>query len=380
MSRACCKTFAFIFLGIIFAVPLFQGVWEKAVEGESLRVLGVFRKVPSEANLRSFEKELEESCKVADWLRPAYRQLRWLLMRDLGDKAVAAADGWAYYGPNIRYLGEGYFKTLKSENPGEDPAATIADFAAQLRRRGIVLLVVPVPSKPSIAPEHLRRGLVPSLDLSVHTRRFMDELRGQGVDVFDLFTPLVREQREHPDRPRLYLAADTHWTGDGVRLAATLLAERVRAMVGADEILPRRNFRRETVTVSRRPDIPRMSRLPGEAGAFPPEKTTAYRVLDEEGEPYADSDESRILLLGDSFLAHLPDRRAGGGGAHRQPGLRATNSACLHRQRRRRVHPRAPGTGAQPGDPAGQAHRDLAFAERDLRFGMKGWAKIALDE
>jgi len=183
MSRALCKTFAFVFLGIIFVVPLFQGIWEKAVEGGSLRVLGVFRKIPSEANLRSFEKELEESSKVADWIRPVYRQLRWLVMRDLGDKAVAAADGWAYYGPNIRYLGEGYFKNLKSENPGEDPAATIADFAAQLRRRGMALLVVPVPSKPSIAPERLRRGLLPSLDLSLHTRRFMDELRGRGIDV-----------------------------------------------------------------------------------------------------------------------------------------------------------------------------------------------------
>jgi hypothetical protein len=380
MSRACCKTFAFIFLGIIFAVPLFQGVWEKAVEGESLRVLGVFRKVPSEANLRSFEKDLEESCKVADWLRPAYRQLRWLLMRDLGDKAVAAADGWAYYGPNIRYLGEGYFKNLKSENPGEDPAATIADFAAQLRRRGIALLVVPVPSKPSIAPERLRRGLTPNLDLSVNTRRFMDELRGQGIDVFDLFTPLVREQRDRFDRPRLYLAADTHWTGDGVRFAATLLAERVRAVVGVDELLPRRNYRREVVTVSRRPDIPRMSRLPGEARAFPPEMTAAYRVLDEAGEPYADSDDSRILLLGDSFsrIYQTDEPEAA--------GLIANLAFELHTPLASIVNDGGASTLVRQ-----ELARNLeilqgkriviwAFAERDLRFGMKGWAKIALDE
>jgi hypothetical protein len=85
---------------------------------------------------------------------------------------------------------------------------------------------VPVPSKPAIAPERLRRGLAPSLALSLHTRRFMSELRGLGVDVFDLFTPFVREQRERPDQPRLYLAADTHWTGDGARLAAELLLHR----------------------------------------------------------------------------------------------------------------------------------------------------------
>jgi len=50
---------------------------EKAVEGESLRVLGVFRKVRARPNLRSFEKELEESCK-SPIARPAYRQLRWM--------------------------------------------------------------------------------------------------------------------------------------------------------------------------------------------------------------------------------------------------------------------------------------------------------------
>jgi hypothetical protein len=295
MSRACCKTFAFIFLGIIFVVPLFQGVWEKAVEGESLRVLGVFRKVPSEANLRSFEKELEESCKVADWLRPAYRQLRWLLMRDLGDKAVAAADGWAYYGPNIRYLGEGYFKNVKSENPGEDPTATIADFAAQLRRRGIALLVVPVPSKPAIAPERLRHGLAPSLDLSVHTRRFMDELRGRGIDVVrSLHAAWCASSRSGPTG-RGCISLRTR-TGQATARASwrrcwpSACAPWWARTSSCPAQLPSRSGDR-----ARRPDIPRMSRLPGEATGVSRPSTTAYRVLDEEGEPYADSDERRFF-------------------------------------------------------------------------------------
>ena len=380
MSRACCKTIVFIFLGIIFAVPIFQGVWETAVEKESPRLLGVFKKLPSEANLRGYEKELEDSSKAADWLRPIFRRLRWLVMRDLGDKAVAAADGWAYYGPNLRYVGEGYFRDGKPEIPGDDPAGTIVDFAAQLRRRGIALLVVPVPSKPSIAPERLRRGLAPSLELSVNTRRFMDDLRGRGIDVFDLFTPFVHEQRERPDRPRLYLAADTHWTGEGARLAATLLAERVRAVVGLEQLLPRINYRREAVTVARRPDIPRMSRLPGEASAFPPEKTVAYRVLDEAGEPYADSDESRILLLGDSFsrIYQTDEPEAAGLIANLAFELKTPLASIVN-------------DGGASTLVRQELARNLellkdkrlviwAFAERDLRFGMKGWEKIVLDE
>ena len=42
---------------------------------------------------------------------------------------MAGADGWAYYGPNIRYLGERYFRDLKSGKPADDPAETVADFA-----------------------------------------------------------------------------------------------------------------------------------------------------------------------------------------------------------------------------------------------------------
>ena len=110
---------------------------------------------------------------MADWLRPAYRQLRWWLMRDLGDKAVAGADGWAYYGPNIRYLGERYFQQSEvRENPRTIRPRPSPTSPHQLARRNISLLVVPMPSKPAVAPERLRRGLAPSLDLSVHTRRF----------------------------------------------------------------------------------------------------------------------------------------------------------------------------------------------------------------
>jgi len=379
MSRACQKTLVFAFLAILFAVPVFQGIWEKAVEGESLRVLGLFKKVPSDANLRAFEKDLEDSSKVAGWLRPVHRQLRWWLMHDLGDKAVAGADGWAYYGPNIQYLGERYFRDLKSAKPADDPAETIADFAHQLAARNIRLLVVPIPTKPSVAPERLRPGLAPSLALSVHTRRFIDELRARGVEVLDLHTAFVNEQREHPDR-HLYLAADTHWTGEGARLAAGLLAARVRALLGPTPLEPKRKYLQKTVTVARRPDIPRMSRLPFEASAFPSENVLAYRVLDETGEPYADDDDAQILLLGDSFsrIYQTDEPEAAGWIANLAFELGTPLTTIVN-----------------DGGASTLVRQELArnldllkgkrlviwtFVERDVRFGMQGWQRIALDE
>jgi hypothetical protein len=375
MSRTCQKAYVFTFLAIIFAVPVFQAIWEKTVEGESVRALGLFKKVPSEANLRAYEKDLEEASKVAGWLRPLHRQLRWWVMRDLGDKAVAGSDGWAYYGPDIHALGEQYFRDLRSFNPADDPVEAIADFQRQLAARNIRLLVVPIPTKPAIAPQHLRGGLEPSLALAAHTRRFMDELRGRGIAVLDLHTPFVNDAAPEP----LYLSADTHWTGRGARWAAHLIAEQVRTMLGTEPLEPRRNYRGELVSVARRPDIPRMSKLPGEASAFPPENTAVYRVLDEKGEPYADDDDAQILVLGDSFsrIYQTDEPTAAGWIANLayELGTPLTTivndggASTLVRQELART-------------PELLEHKRLViwtFVERDLRFGMKGWERIALE-
>jgi hypothetical protein len=379
MSRACNKTAVFAFLAIIFAVPVFQGVWEKAVEHESLRVLGLFKKVPSEANLRAYEKDLEEASKVAGWLRPVHRQLRWWVMRDLGDKAVAGDGGWAYYGPDLEYLGGRYVRDLKSSKPTDDPAEAIADFRDQLARRNIRLLVVPIPTKANVAPGNLRRGLEPSLTLAVHSRRFMDELRARGVEVLNLYAPFVEQQRARLEQ-NLYLAADTHWTGEGARFAAGVLAARVREMLGPTELEPKHKYRRELVTVARRPDIPRMSRLPGEASAFPPESTVAYRVIDESGEPYADDDDSQILLLGDSFSRIYQTDEPGAAGwianLAYELGTPLTTivndggASTLVRQELAR----------SPDLLKGKRLVIWSFVERDLRFGMKGWEKIAIED
>ncbi len=380
MSRTTCKTLVIAFLGMIFAVPVLEAVWEKAVGHETPRVLSLFKKVPTGENLRSFERDLEESSLVAEAMRPIFRQARWLLLRDLGDKAVPGADGWAYYHPDIRYLGEAYFRARKPEAPTDDPAVVIADFAEQLGRRGIHLLIVPVPSKPAIAPEHLRQGLAPSLELAAHTRRFMGELRDLGIDVFDLHAGFVQRRLDKPDGPTLYLAADTHWTGEGVRLAASLLASRVRAAIGAEPLQPSRSYRRQVVTVPRHPDIPRMSRLPGEATAFPKETTTVFRVLDEGGEPYADDDAAQILLLGDSFsrIYQTDEPEAAGLIANLAYELQTPLSSIVN-------------DGGASTLVRQELARNLdllhgkriviwAFAERDLRFGLQGWQQIALEE
>ena len=134
------------------------------------------------------------------------------------------------------------------------------------------------------------------------------------------------------------------------------------------------------MTVLRHPDIPRMSRLPREASAFPPESTVAYRVLDESGEPYSDSDDAQILLLGDSFsrIYQTDEPEAAGLIANLAYELGTPLSSIVNdggastlvRQELART----------PELLDGKRLVIWAFVERDLRFGMKGWQKIALDQ
>ena len=132
------------------------------------------------------------------------------------------------------------------------------------------------------------------------------------------------------------------------------------------------------MTVARRPDIPRMSRLPGEASAFPPESVVVQRVLDENGQPYADDDEAKILVLGDSFSRiYQTDEPTAGGwiaqlafelGTPLTTIVNDGGASTLVRQELAR----------SPELLAGKRLVIWTFVERDLRFGMKGWEKIDL--
>src|SRR5205823_4060342 len=76
-----------------------------------------------------------------------------------------------------------------------DPIPAIVDFHDQLKRRGIDLLLVPVPPKAAIYPEKI----LPDVDLHGETAapflaRFYDELRKRGIDVVDL-SPVFLQNR-----------------------------------------------------------------------------------------------------------------------------------------------------------------------------------------
>ena len=87
--------------------------------------------------------------------------------------------------------------TATSDAKNDDPLSAIIAFRDQLARKGIRLLVVPMPVKPSVYPDKLtRRVLSGGQSFSSHTLELISKLKAAGVEVANLFETFRRAARK----------------------------------------------------------------------------------------------------------------------------------------------------------------------------------------
>lgn len=379
-SRAAHLTLLGIFLALIVVVPVAQAIIDVKVEEESKPFfLTLFTQSPSEKNLRDFEDKLEESSYFEQKVRPFFQYWRYYALRDLGEKALRGDEGWYFYTPGLRYLVEPYFRELTTP-PKTDPVEAIADFRRQLKERGIRLLVVPVPGKASVYPDKLVGGLEPGVAYGDHTARFIGELRKKGVEVLAL-NPVYQAARKARPKEQLYMAADTHWTGAGVKLTAETIAAVVRKQPWYRAHKARTTYTRKTVKLKRRGDIPKMTRIPRQEQLFGEETVTAYQILDAEGELYEDPEaykEAPILLMGDSFsrVFQTDEPESAGMIANLAYELHVPLSSIVNDGGASTLVRQALAQDLEILE--GKKLVIYSFVERDIRFGMKGWPKIEI--
>ena len=140
-----------------------------SVTVEAPRSVSLFSRFPVRKAFRSLESDLESSSWFPQALRPWWQRLRFALLADLGEKAVLGRDGWLFYAPDVRYLVEP-LPPATSHAKNDDPFSAIIAFRDQLSRKGIRLLVVPMPVKPSVYPDKLTRRVAPGgQSFSSHT-------------------------------------------------------------------------------------------------------------------------------------------------------------------------------------------------------------------
>lgn len=364
------------FLAMITVPGPFQFISELR-DGDTPRVLDIFRQPPTARNLHAYEHSLEDSSVVINQLRPPMQYFQWKLLDDAGEKVVVGRHGWLFYRPSVRYLTERQAST--GDGNAEDPLPAIRSFRDQLATRGIRLLIVVVPNKESVYPEMLARQADATVLVCERTRRLLDQLEHHGIEHVNLFDVFRRaRQAESALGSRwLYLAQDSHWSPDGAQLAAAAVAR--RALEG--DIASRGNlaYVERSVTVKRHGDLVQMLQVPQIERALEPELLNCSRVIQSDTEtPYADVPHSRILILGDSFLRIYEQDEPGSAGfiAHLARELRQGLTSLIN-----------------DGGASTIVRRELSrrstllmnkslviweFAEREIRFGTGGWQIVPL--
>ena len=379
-----------LFLSILFAIPVIQGILEIRA-GEKPYLVNLFIHRPTEKNLRKFERELEDRSFIENALRPPMQYLQYLIGRDAGNKAIPGLNGWLFYRPGMDFLTCPYYNDPRIIMPAAgapkqdwDVVAAITDFRDQLKKRGIDLLVVPVPGKASIYPEMLTRRKIDNIEkIPAHTKKLINELRGRNVQVIDLFELFLEEKGKNDTaaKEKMYLPRDTHWTARALRLAAKAIADRVREKEWYRERELVTEYELRDTTVSRYGDIGEMTQIPHNRKLFKIQTTCAYRVFEKKsGKPYRNNKKSPILYLGDSFsrIYQTDTPKSAGIIAHIAYELSMPLKAIVNN-----------------GGASTLVRRQLVrkkrylqntrlviweFVERDIRFGMEGWQLIDLPE
>ena len=305
------------FLGIIFTVPAVQTCIELR-RGQRVQATDVFRTCPTAANLREYERTLEEKSAFQQQFRPQMQRLLFATLHDTGVKAILGRDDWFFFRPDVRYViepgrletdtGSSAWVASSDHSTRRDSAVrAIVRFRDQLRERGIQLLVVPVPGKPSVYPDKLT-GRAAGREVDSPTLALIHDLRGRGVETVDLFSAFRAARRQNAD---LYLARDTHWTPQGAALAAEIVGQRLQQLTWMSP--GSREFTTRTRNITRHGDILDMTQIPGLQRQYPGERVECTQVIDpikgllipvaadRPGTFKYPAQQSSILVLGDSF-------------------------------------------------------------------------------
>ena len=323
--------------------------------------------------LRAFENKVEDENALVLAFRPKYQLAVWNVFNDPGEKVVlGAGEGrWLFYRQDVEFLVQPSPLDVRSAKL-DNPIQAILKFRDQLKAKGVELLVVITPGKPSIYPERLTG--IDGLKLAGHGKAILDSLTKLGLNTVDLYTPLLSAKADDAKLGALYLDDDTHWTPRGAELAAGEIAKKVNAMVDAGQVNigePSMDYVVSDSLADRMGDIGEMSGL-NKFNVFKAQQVTGHVVS-----PFKDDfRKSKILILGDSFSRiYQPDSPVNAGWiAHFAKNIsRPVSSIVSDGGASTLVREKL---ARKAGVLKGKKLLIWEFVERDLRFGAEGWKTI----
>ena len=201
------------------------------------------------------------------------------------------APEWLFLSKELEHLSYGPFWDKAGVNSLPDPAPVIIRYHEDLSKRGVELLLVPVPPKAALMPGKFRKGMTRSDVLA--SKPFFAKLTAAGVNVLDL-EPMF--EQGIADGNKLYCEQDAHWS--------PLTCERVAAKIHAlyaDQPWAKGNaniVRSEPQTILIKGDL-----IGDRFAGMAAEKLQVVKVGTKEGDKIvrvSPDDSSPVILLGDS--------------------------------------------------------------------------------
>ena len=324
VSRPVALTLVAVFSAIVAAVPITQAWMDHRVPQVATGATAnaftradppspiarvITRNRQMLAAIDRFTDRLDTDSLLALHLRPAVQLLLTQRLGSGNERVYIGRDDWLYYANDVRHvIGRGFLDAGQlarraasgdslSEAVVPDPRPALRAFNDALARRGITLVLLPTPVKPSIHPEQigLRASVTPVRNVSFS--QFAEEMRVAGTLLFDP-APLLADLGTVGDA--VYLARDTHWRPDAVIAVAQELAR----FLERETPLPQRepiSLDTRRVRVSDRGDIVGLLDLPAEWSPYPSETVDVRQILTAGGLPWRSNLTADVLLLGDSF-------------------------------------------------------------------------------
>jgi len=285
----------------------FPNAWRAGSEQSSPYARAKAANASLKHDFQSFEKSLEENSFLS---RHALPPVQYFTARFLGlgnEKVYLGREGWLFYRPDVDYVaGPGFLAPselrvrAKSGGIQPDPLPALVRFRDDLAARGIRLLVVPVPVKPSLDPEFLSSRYL-SRRQPLQNPSFPDflaALQKSGIDVLDV-APAIAEAKFETGLPP-FLKTDTHWTPATMERVAALIAKKA-VSVGFLQPMSTAFRRAPAIPIANTGDLAQMLRLAPGSTLYPPETATISPVIREDDSPWQSDTSAEILLLGDSF-------------------------------------------------------------------------------
>jgi alginate O-acetyltransferase complex protein AlgJ len=168
------------------------------------------------ARSKALETSLEKAFPLRQAAIDVWGSLEFSLFGNGRKGVLVGGDGWFY-------STEEFERPKNFDSEIADKLEYVTQVKTALENAGIKLVVVLVPAKARVYPEHLGRYVRPKYWDDVYSK-FLSDLKARGVIAPNILNAMKAQNS-------MFLKTDTHWTPAGARVAAQAVAELVKPLL-----------------------------------------------------------------------------------------------------------------------------------------------------